>query len=249
MDTFDNELYKLYNWYTKRHSEIFDRTYKEIYLLTHPIYAGEFFHNNSRWVWIEDLNRHWDATVASIKAAAAKDDIFALLTLETCYDNDLRHLRVSTNSNSTIFDYQMAIIEIFKQSFDKNNHYIHAQKNGCYHPLWNKLPIKFDWSLEDIIVTARWAYSTRCVLATLEDFSEAHWIPKKNCILNFKESVNPDWVYFPLWWTVSLDGFNTWQKRNRIISDQNYMNCAEDKSRLAHLKWISLHNLWIIASR
>lgn len=245
MNTFDNELYKLCDWYTLKHSEIFDKTYKEIYLLTHPIYSGEFFHNNSNWITIEDLNRHWDTTVASIKTAAAKADILALLTLETCYDDDLRHLRVSRNSNSTIFDYQMSLIEIFQQSFDRNNHYIHTQKNWCYHKEWNKLPLKFDWDLSNIKVTARWCYSTRCVLATLEDFSQAHWIPKKNCILNFKESVNPDWAYFPLSWEISLEWFNFWLRKSLKIKENNYRNCQENRDRFKHLRWIPRMNLWI----
>jgi hypothetical protein len=119
----------------------------------------------------------------------------------------------------------------------KSNLYTRVQTGWFYEEKWHKLPIQFSVPLESVKVTARWVYWERCVLSTLEWFSEVHNIPENNCFLDIDESVmakrkkedksDTDLVLCPEWetWLISLDEI---LKRKKEWWDKHSLNRDND---------------------
>lgn len=182
--------------------KVFDKTYKEVYLLTHPFYS-----NHYDFLPKEELIDSFEILSESVKKASKRDKILAILTLEYGTKGFL---------DDIYYEYFCKIYKVMESKFNSNL-YTRVQTGWFYEEKWHKLPIQFSVPLESVKVTARWVYGERCVFSTLEWFSEVHNIPENNCFLDIDESVmakrkkdykyDTDLVLSPEWetWLISLD--------------------------------------------
>ncbi len=182
--------------------KVFDRTYREVYLITHPFYSSHY-----RFLPENELEQSFDSLSKSVKKASKRDKILAILTLE----NDSKCML-----DENTYKYLCKIQKVMEKNF-KSSLYTRIQTGWFYEEKWHKLPIQFDLPLESVQITARWVYWERCVLSTLEWFSDVHNIPENNCFLDIDESViakrkkdykyDTDLILCPEWetWLISLD--------------------------------------------
>lgn len=206
----------------KEIKKVFQKTYSEVYLLTHPFYSRYFEDRD-----INELSESSKLLSRSIKNASKRNENLAILTLESdekCMLDDITYM------------YLCKIYKIMSKSFNWSL-YTRVQTGWFYEEKWHKLPIKFSKPLDWVKVTARWVYWERCVLSSLSGFSEVHNIQESNCFLDIDESImrkrkkdndyDDDLILCPEWekWLISLDEIirrkENWRSNHSLNRDKN----------------------------
>jgi hypothetical protein len=158
--------------------EVFNKTYSEVYILTHPLFS-EYFRDLSK----SEIDKSIQILQNSIKKYSVNEKVLAILTFETL---DVIQSRWKKDK---FYNYFCEIYKIMQDLF-KSSLYPRIQSGWLYSEKHgHKLPIRFSSISEEIKVTARWVYWEWCVLSTLEGFSKVHNIPAKNCFLDIDESI------------------------------------------------------------